>query len=119
MEYIMSFSTVYRRIIKFSSGQETVKDAPYSGRPRSAATKSNINKIKSIIEKNARFTVRQLTQMTNLGLASIQILKVTKTIFLWNPLLLTDEQKRTRVQMAKQLPKKNPKYQKKRCLIVS
>ena len=45
----MSFCTVYRWFTKFSSGQESVKNAPYSG-PRSAVTKSNINKIKSIIE---------------------------------------------------------------------
>ena len=42
----MLFSTVYRWFTKFSSGQESVKDAPYLGRPRSAITKSNINKIK-------------------------------------------------------------------------
>ena len=94
------------------------KMPPYSGRPRSAVTKSNINKIKSIIEKDARFTVRQLAQMTNLGLASVhfilkKILKVTKISARWIPHLLTDEQKRTRVQMAKQLLKKYPKYQKK------
>ena len=58
-----SFSTVYRRFTKFNSGQESVKDAPYSERPRFAATKNNINKIQSIIEKDARFTVRQLAQM--------------------------------------------------------
>ena len=56
----MSFSTVYRWFAKPSFGQELVKDVPYSGRPRSAVTKSNINKIKSINEKDARFTVRQL-----------------------------------------------------------
>ena len=77
-------STVYRWSTKFSSGQEeSVEDAPYSGGPRSAITKSNINKIKFIIEKVARFTVRQLAQMTNLGLASIHfilknILKIMK-----------------------------------------
>ena len=30
----MSFSTVYRWFSKFSSGQESVQDVPYSGRPR-------------------------------------------------------------------------------------
>lgn len=119
----MSFSTVYRWFIKFSTGQESVKDAPYSERLRSAVTKSNINEI--IIEKDARFTVRQLVQITKIGLASVhfilkKILKVTKICVLWIPhFLLTDEQKRTRVQMAKQLLKKYPKYQKKRCFIVS
>ena len=63
----MPFCTVYRWFTKFSSGQESVKDARYLGKPRSAVTKkiSNISKIKSIIEKDARFTVRQLAQMTN------------------------------------------------------
>ena len=114
----MSFSTVYRWFTKFSSGQESVKDAPFSGRLRSVVTKSNINKIKSITEKNARFTVRQLTQMTNLALASVHFIlkkttKVTKISASRIPYLLTDEQKCTRVQMAKQLLKKNSKFQKK------
>ena len=65
------FSTVYRWFTKFSSSPESVQDAPYSGRPRSAVTISIITKIKSIIEKDAHFTVRQLAQMTNLGLASV------------------------------------------------
>ena len=51
---------------KFSSGQESVKDVPYSGRPRSVVTKSNINTIKSIIEKDARLIIRQLNQRQTL-----------------------------------------------------
>ena len=56
--------------------------------------------------------------MTSLGLASVhfilkQVLKLTKIGARWIPHLLTDEQKRTRVQKAKQLPRKHPKYQKK------
>ena len=79
----MSFSTIYMWFTKFSSGQESVKDIPYSGRSRSAVTKSNINKIKFIIEKDAHFTVRQLAQIINLGLASVhfilkKIVKFTK-----------------------------------------
>ena len=54
--------------------------------------------------------------MTNLGLASVHfILKkknnVSKISARWIPHLLTDEQKRTLVQMAKQLLKKYPKYE--------
>ena len=67
----MSFSTVYRWFTKFKSVQESIKDAPYTGRPRSAVTKYNVAKIKSIIEKDAHYTVRQLAQMKNLGLASV------------------------------------------------
>ena len=47
--------------------KQSNKDALYSGRPRSSVTISNINKI--IIEKDARFTVRQLAQNDKLGLS--------------------------------------------------
>ena len=114
----MTFSTVCKWFTEFSSGQESVKDALYSGRLRSAITKSIINKIKSIIENGAHFTVRRLAHMTNLDLASVhfnlkKMLKVTKISARWIPHLLTDEQKGTRLQMAKKLLKKYPKYQKK------
>ena len=77
----MSFSTVCRGFTKLRSGQESFKDAPYSRTPRCAVTKSNINKI--IIEKDAHFTVRQLAQMANLGVAFVhfilkKILKVRR-----------------------------------------
>ena len=52
----MLFFTVYRWFTKFSSSQESVQDAPYSGRPRSAVTISIITKIKSIIEKDTHFS---------------------------------------------------------------
>ena len=61
----MSVSTVYRWFTKLGSRHKSVKEAHYSGRPRSAVVKQHINK--SIVEKDARFTVSQLTQMTNLG----------------------------------------------------
>ena len=70
----MSFSTLFRWFTKFICSQESVKDAPYSGITRSAITKSNINKLKFIIEKDAPFTVRQLMQMTNLSLASVHFI---------------------------------------------
>ena len=105
----MLFSAVYRWFTKFSSGPESVKDAPYSERPR-AVTKSDINTIKSINEKDAHFTARQLAQMTNLGLTSVHfILKKGqgKISARWSPSLLTDKQKRTRVQIANvKIPRK-------------
>ena len=56
--------------------------------------------------------------MTNLGLASVnfilkKIVKVTKISAHWDPHWLNDEQKRSRMRMAKQLLKKYIKYQKK------
>lgn len=39
-------SIVYRWFTKFSSGQESVKDAPYSGKLINAISLFNVNKIK-------------------------------------------------------------------------
>ena len=47
----MSFSKVQRWFTKFSSGQESVKDAPYSGRPRSVVTNLTLIRSSSLLIK--------------------------------------------------------------------
>ena len=54
----VSYDTVRRWKKKFESGVESIKNAPKSGRPKSASRKEIVSKIKEIIEGDARFTVR-------------------------------------------------------------
>ena len=44
------------------SGVESIKNAPKSGRPKSASRKEIVSKIKEIIEGDARFTVRDIAK---------------------------------------------------------
>ena len=53
----MSNDTVRRWKNKFESGVESIKNAPKSGRPKYAAPKEIVSKIKEIIEGDARYTV--------------------------------------------------------------
>ena len=53
----VSYDTVRRWKKKSESGVESIKNAPKSGRPKSASRKEIISKIKEIIERDARFTV--------------------------------------------------------------
>ena len=54
----VSYDTVRRWKKKFESGVESIKNAPKSGRPKSASRKEIVSKTKEIIEGDARFTVR-------------------------------------------------------------
>ena len=115
----VSYDTVRRWKKKFESGVESIKNAPKSGRPKSASRKEIVSKIKEIIEGDARFTVRDIARKVGISLLSTvhlilkMHLKVRKISARWVPRLLTDEQKRQRVKVAKKLLQMFPKYDKK------
>ena len=114
----VSYDTVRRWKKKFESGVESIKNAPKSGRPKSASRKEIVSKIKEIIEGDARFTVRDIALKVGISLSTVHLilkkhLKVRKISARWVPHLLTDEQKRQRVKVAKKLLQMFPKYDKK------
>ena len=114
----VSYDTVRRWKKKFESGVESIKKAPKSGRPKSASRKELVSKIKEIIEGDARFTVRDIARKVGISLSTVHLilkkhLKVRKISARWMPHLLTDEQKRQRVKVAKKLLQMFPKYDKK------
>ena len=114
----VSYDTVRRSTKKFESGVESIKNASKSGRPKSASRKDIVSKIKEIIEGDARFTVRDIAQKVGIPPSTVHLilkkhLKVRKISARWVPHLLTDEQKRQRVKVAKKLLQMFPKSDKK------
>ena len=114
----VSYDTVRRWKKKFESGVESIKNAPKSGRPKSASRKEIVSKIKEIIEGDAKFTIRDIARKVSISLSTIHLilkkhLKVRKISARWVPHLLTDEQKRQQVKVAKKLLQMFPKYDKK------
>ena len=114
----VSYDTVRRWKKKFESGVESIKNAPKSGRPKSASRKEIVSKIKEIIEGDAKFKVRDIARKVGISLSTVHLilkkhLKVRKISARWVPHLLTDEQKRQRVKVAKKLLQMFPKYDKK------
>ncbi|XP_045178077.2 protein GVQW3-like [Mercenaria mercenaria] len=106
----VSYSTVTRWISHFKSGREQLQDLPRSGRPKSVTTDKYVKKIKQLLEKDARLTLRELARLT--GISSERVysvlkekLKVTKISARWIRHLLTPQQKRERVKKAKSLLK--------------
>ena len=99
---------------KFESGVESIKKIQKSGRPKSASCKEIVSKIKEIIEGDARFTVRDIAQKVGISLSMVHLilkkhLKVRKISAKWVPHLLTTEQKRQQVKVAKKLLQMFPK----------
>ena len=56
----VSYNTVQRWKKKFESGVESIKNAPKSGRPKSASRKEIVSRIREIIEGDTRFTVHDI-----------------------------------------------------------
>ena len=104
----MSYDTVRSWKNKFESGVESIRNAPKSGRPKYASRKEIFSKIKEIIEGDARFTIRDIARKVGVSLSTVHLilkkhLKVRKIFTRWVPHLLTDEQNRQRVKVAKKM----------------
>ena len=109
----MNLDTVRRWKKKFEPGVASIKNAP-----KSASRKEIVSKIKEIIEGDARFTVRDIARKVGVSLSTVHLilkkrLNVRKISTRCVPHLLTDEQKRQRVKVAKKLLQMFPKYDKK------
>ena len=114
----VSYDTVPRWKKKFESGDEFIKNAPKSSRPKSASRKEIVSKIKEILEGDARFTVRDIARKVGISLSTVHLilkkhLKVRKISARWVPHLLTDGQKRQQVKVAIKLLQMFPKYDKR------
>ena len=104
----MSYDTVRSWKNKFESGVESIKNAPKSGSPKFASSKEIVSKIKEIIEGDARFTVRDIARKVGISLSTVHLilkkhLKVKNIFARWVQHLLTAEQNRQRVKVAKKM----------------
>ena len=114
----VSYDTIRRWRKNYESGVEPIKNAPKSGRPKSASRKEIASKRQEIIEGDARFTVRDIARKVGISLSTVSLilkkhLKVRKISARWVPHLLTDEQKRQRFKVAIKLLQIFTKYDKK------
>ena len=104
----MSYDTIRSLKNKFESCVESIKNAPKSGRPKFASRKEIVSRIKEMIEGDARFTVRDIARKVGIPLSTVHLilkkhLKVRKIFARWATHLLTDEQNRQRVKVAKKM----------------
>ena len=96
-------STVSKWFREFEFGRETLKTAMIPGRPLSAATAENADRVRELIEEDPRITVRDIRDILRIGMTAIDVilhqhLGVRKRCAKWVPHCLTEEQKGVRVE---------------------
>ena len=104
-------TSVFRWHKKFKMGKTDLNDGPRPGQPRRATTKANVAAVSDMIKQDARFTVQEIADKVGISSGTVYTiltkeLKLRKVCARWVPHLLTNEQKATRVKMAKDLLKK-------------
>jgi len=100
-EDCMSRARVFGWHKRFSEGRENVKDDDHPGRPRTAVTDDNIEKMRDVIRNDQRLGVQAVAEEVNLERESVrQILReelnMRKVCAKMVPKLLSDEQKECR-----------------------
>jgi len=68
----LSRSQVFERIKKFKEGKEYVGDDPKSGRPSTAKTQENVEKVARIVRGERRLSIREISELTNINKESVR-----------------------------------------------
>ena len=58
---------VFEWFKKFKEGREDVGDDPKSGRPSTAKTQENVEKIARIVRGDRRLSIRAISELTNIN----------------------------------------------------
>ena len=102
--------TIFRWVKAFKAGKFSDEDDTRPGRPKTFVTKGNIAAGKTVVEQDARLSVKDIASCTGISEGSVQtILKkrldLRKVCDRWVPHLLTKEQKTQRLKCARELLK--------------
>jgi len=99
--------TVRRWVARFSSSDSDVKEKPRSGRPCTAVTPRNEERLYQLIRANRWITTRELCTELNIGCSALETMVATleyrKVCARWVPRMLTQEHKELRMQNCQDL----------------
>jgi hypothetical protein len=65
---------------RFSAGDSDVKDEPRSGRPRTAVTPRNEERLHQLIRTNRRITTREVCTELNIGFSALETMVLFASI---------------------------------------
>ena len=70
----ISTRTVFRWVKAFKAGKFSVEDDTRPGRPKTSVTKANIAAVKTVVEQDARLSVKDIVCFTGISEDSVQII---------------------------------------------
>lgn len=99
----LSYETVRKWYSRFRDGDERLEDREREGRPKTAVTEENVEKIKDLIESNPRISYDGIQQCLKIGRQAVNTiltehLRVKKVAAKFVPHLLTSNNKAARVE---------------------
>ncbi|PNF38942.1 hypothetical protein B7P43_G07033 [Cryptotermes secundus] len=96
----MGASSVRRWVKHFKDGNTSIEDEPQCGRPRTASTERNKERMDEIIQDDRRLTVDTIARKIGIGHSAVQEiierLGYMKVYARWGPRLLTEDHKAQR-----------------------
>uniref|UniRef100_A0A3Q0T381 Mos1 transposase HTH domain-containing protein n=1 Tax=Amphilophus citrinellus TaxID=61819 RepID=A0A3Q0T381_AMPCI len=97
-----ALSTVQKWAAEFKRGRESLEDDPRSGRPVTATTRENIDRVHHMVMDDSRLTVNQIANAVGISRERVENilhneLGMSKISARWVPRLLTPDQKHTRL----------------------
>lgn len=107
----IDISNVRRWVVnakKVNSGSLKISDLSRFGRPKTAVTDGNVQKIDDLIHENRRITQHKIARIVGISKERVNHiisneLKYRKIFARWVPRMLTDEMKKKRLDMCKEI----------------
>ena len=105
---VLSKDSIFRWAREFKNGKTGISDGRGKTTPRKVNTKSKINAVQAIIEEDSRVSVEQVAKRVGISSGSAwkilhEDLGLRKLSARWIPHILSDENKRVRLQCAQDL----------------
>lgn len=102
----LPYSTVAYWVSEFKRGRSTCEDDLRSGRPSTSITEENIKKVEKLVLEDRRITIKHLAEVLKISFGSIQSiltdsLGFRKVSARWVPRMLTEENKKRRLEISK------------------
>lgn len=102
----LPYSTVAYWVADFKRGRSSCEDDQRSGRPSCSVTEEDVKKFENLVLEDRRITIKQLAEILKISFGSIQSiltdsLGFRKVSARWVPRMLTDENKRRRLEISK------------------
>ena len=103
-----SYSTVKKWDAEFKRGKESIENDAKSGRPKDATTDENVEIVHNLVVCDRRRDLRSIASEGGIRFGAVQtiltdILGMSKVSARWVPRMLTDDQKRSRLDISRYL----------------